>query len=148
MCDKLTIEDFIYWTTQTANVHYADPRSVAKYNKASAKAAEYWKNRSPDWCDEEYHQFSELVHHEDPLVRCSVIVAIIVKVKLDKNTLNEFLTILDSSFGLIKGECCIDFKMWIFCWVNGMIVTQNPYNGFNFSVETNADSIRECLIRR
>lgn len=129
----MTIDDYIYWIRETADVNYAYPKSVQKYNKAIVKASEYWRDRSPDWCDGEYDAFAALTHHEDPLVRASVVVAIIVTVKLTENTLNEFLQVLDSSIPLIGGDRRFDFKIWISFWKDGMINTQTPYNGYQFS---------------
>ena len=131
---KPTIEDYIYWIKKTEDMSYSDPKSVRKYNIAVEKASEYWRDRNADWCDDEYHQFVALTRHEDPLVRASVVVAIIVKVKLKDSTLNEFLSILDSAVLKLNRDRRLDFKMWMSCWKKGMIKTQNPYNGFVFSI--------------
>lgn len=132
----MTIDDYIYWIQQTADVDYAYPKSVRKYNKAIVKASEYWRDRSADWCDGDYDRFADLIDHEDPLVRASVVVAIIVKVKLTENSLNDFLEVLDSSVPLISGDRRFDFKFWISCWKNDLIKTQTPYNGYKFSFYT------------
>ena len=129
----ITIEEYVYWTQQTRDINYADKKSVRKYNKAITKASEYWIDRAPDWCDEDFRQFAELVHHEDPIVRVSVVRVIILKVKLNENVLNEYLKILDSSAHFLQGDCRIECNIWGSLWKKGLIPTQNPYNGFEFT---------------
>ena len=132
----ITIEEYVYWTQQTRDINYADKKSVRKYNKAITKAAEYWRDRTPDWCDEDFRRFAELTRHEDPYVRASVVTAIIVKVKLTEDVLNEYLNILNSSCQMFRGDCRIGFSMWCWCWQKGGIQTQNPYNGFEFTFDS------------
>ena len=134
--EKMTIDEYIDWLRQTADVDYAYPKSVRKYNRAIVKASEYWRDRNPDWCDGEYDAFAALIHHEDPLVRASVVVAIIVKVKLTETALNDFLRVLDSAVPFIRGDRHVDFMLWISLWKTGTINTQTPYNGYVFTCDS------------